>query len=612
MKFDSSYYEDEVREGFFVPGMMKRFWAAQTDLLETIGNLCNKHNIKWYAIWGTLLGAARHKGFIPWDDDIDICMFRDDYIRFREIAKVELPTYKILDFQSSLEWEEFLMRIVDKPCAKNTNGTNPHHGFPFLCGIDIFPLDYLAPTEDEMETHRLRTAYIWELARAISNHEIDKSNDEIIADVERLCGVSVDRNLPLKPALLRANEAIFKEYNEVKSDQVTIIPYWLENENHKFPIDWFERTEELPFETIAIPVPGAYREVLSTQFGAWETPIRSGGDHDYPLYAQYEAALAEKADGKIPYKYYFSPDDLKNDGRQQNSLEADSNLRALQMVFDFQNILEKLNPTEDTETMLQLLEKCQELAIQIGTSIEKERGDDHKTVKLMEEYCELIYQFYTKLLHGEKINVDQECRNLTAFLNTVEYSYRNDRRKEIVFFPFKSTYWDTMQPLYEAVLAEACYDVSVIPIPYYEMAVDGTMGKKHYDMESYPEDLPLLGYHEYDYLHKHPDIMVIQNPYDEYGSAISVNPFFYAKNLKQYTEKLVYVPYFTLDEIQPGDEKSLINASRYAVSPGVVHSDQVIVQSENLKKVYVDALTAAAGESTRAIWENKICTELSL
>lgn len=62
------YLEAEEREGFFVSSMMKRYWAAQLKVLAEIDRVCKKHDIKWFADCGTLLGAVRHGGFIPWDD----------------------------------------------------------------------------------------------------------------------------------------------------------------------------------------------------------------------------------------------------------------------------------------------------------------------------------------------------------------------------------------------------------------------------------------------------------------------------------------------------------------------------------------------------------------
>ena len=66
MQFPHTYFEDEIREGFYITGAMKRAWAAQLEVLEEIDKVCKKHNIRWFADCGTLLGAVRHRGYIPW------------------------------------------------------------------------------------------------------------------------------------------------------------------------------------------------------------------------------------------------------------------------------------------------------------------------------------------------------------------------------------------------------------------------------------------------------------------------------------------------------------------------------------------------------------------
>ena len=82
MRFDEDYFKPETIEGFEVKGMMKRYWAASMEVLEEVDRLCRKYNLRYYAFYGTLLGAVRHKGWIPWDDDMDIIMYRDDFNSF--------------------------------------------------------------------------------------------------------------------------------------------------------------------------------------------------------------------------------------------------------------------------------------------------------------------------------------------------------------------------------------------------------------------------------------------------------------------------------------------------------------------------------------------------
>ncbi|MBR3745747.1 MAG: LicD family protein, partial [Selenomonadaceae bacterium] len=81
---------DEMRSGFLVTSHRKKLWNVEIGLINEFARICKKHNIRWFTIGGTLLGAARHKGFIPWDDDVDVIMFRPDYEKFKSVIEKEL------------------------------------------------------------------------------------------------------------------------------------------------------------------------------------------------------------------------------------------------------------------------------------------------------------------------------------------------------------------------------------------------------------------------------------------------------------------------------------------------------------------------------------------
>lgn len=122
----------------------RKYQLILLDILDVFVSICDRHKLKYYLNAGTLLGAVRHQGFIPWDDDIDICMPRTDYIKFLEIVHSELPKrYKAIWFgiQGPDEHPQYNCQILDTnvPIVQ-THTSVPRQTFAW---IDIFPLDGL-------------------------------------------------------------------------------------------------------------------------------------------------------------------------------------------------------------------------------------------------------------------------------------------------------------------------------------------------------------------------------------------------------------------------------------------------------------------------------------
>ena len=78
------------------------------------------------------------------------------------------------------------------------------------------------------------------------------------------------------------------------------------------------------------------------------------------------------------------------------------------------------------------------------------------------------------------------------------------------------------------------------------------MGEIHYEGNQFPDDVPITNYETFDFALQHPDMIFFHNPYDEYNLAATVPPMFYAKELRKYTDNLIYIPWFVLDEIEEG------------------------------------------------------------
>ena len=275
------------------------------------------------------------------------------------------------------------------------------------------------------------------------------------------------------------------------------------------------------------------------------------------------------------------------------------------------------------QEVLPLLEDCQNAAIQIGNQIEKTEGANCVTIRLLENYCELLYQMYEVLVSipenvaAEQIHTDKQQINenlngtmgaLNESLKQISDSIQNEIpvRKEVVFLPYKASMWDSLESVWKAADEDPDCDAYVIPIPYFDRTSNGDFGKLHYEGHLYPKYVKVTPYWEYDFEERKPDVIFIHNPYDEYNFVTSVHPDFYSSKLKEYTEQLIYIPYFVLGEVDPENEEVVEDMAHFCKTPAVLNADKVIVQSEQMKQVYVKVLCEWIGEETRPQWEDKI------
>ena len=251
MIFKDSYFEDEVRDGFFVPSEIKRAWVAELEVLSEIDKICKKHNIQYFADWGTLLATVRHEGFIPWDDDLDIVMKREDYRRFMEIAQTELPEgFSAYNFRNHDNLWLFLGRVVGKRriCFEEEH-LERFHQFPYIAGVDIFVLDCVSRdevAEKERDTLAMHTIAIADmigegrLEGLMREHELQK--------IEMECDIKISRELSdveLKRSLYGVVELIFSRFTDDESDQLSqLFPHGLRNPNFRFPKECYETAIE--------------------------------------------------------------------------------------------------------------------------------------------------------------------------------------------------------------------------------------------------------------------------------------------------------------------------------------------------------------------------------
>ncbi|MCQ2550475.1 MAG: hypothetical protein MJ134_10615 [Lachnospiraceae bacterium] len=277
--------------------------------------------------------------------------------------------------------------------------------------------------------------------------------------------------------------------------------------------------------------------------------------------------------------------------------------------------LEQTSPTieenvcqNDLEKTFFLLEDCQNVAIQIGQSIEECCGEGTNTVHFLEEYCEYLYALHQALSSENTDSIDEVCNCLKQSLWNAKDCFLREIscRKAAVFLPYKASMWDSLEAVWQQYEKDPDWDAYIMPIPYFDKAPDGSLQTYHYEGDQYPKHLPIVSYQDIDLAELQPDCIYIHNPYDGGNYVTSVHPDFYASKLKEYTKKLVYIPYFVLAEPNPHNQASIEALSGFARTPGVFHAHEVIVQSENMRRCYIENLVQFLGEDTRFYWEQKI------
>ena len=622
-EYPQDYFEDEVRDGYYVNGFMKRCWAAQMEVLTDIDRVCEKYGIKWYADCGTLLGAVRHGGFIPWDDDLDICMFREDYVKFLSVAEKELKSiysgYIIRNFHNDDHYWEMLSRVDNALIMEfNEEHLDKFKGYPFRAGVDIFPLDYLSPDKEAEEERTKLAQMIFSVCRRDDLMELNDEVEEYLDAIESSCNIRFKRDDQLRRQLYDFGEKVFSLFDRTDADSAVLMPYWLCDYSHVYPLGLYDDTIEIPFETGVIKAPAAYDAVLKIEYGDYMKIVRTGSAHEYPYHEEHMALLEEEMGVRSPFHKRVGREDINiqiehDDNDNPRKVLVEQIKGCLNLLEEAHEEIVKIASDGQNSAVINMLEQCQELAIQTGTIIEESYGEGTSVVKSLEDYCELVYKYHEQMVNNAGLIKSEEYNeNMYSDLSG-QLTCTGDRmnedirpRKEIVFFPYKPSKWMYMENEWERACSLPDTDVYVIPIPYYHKNCLGAIESEHYDVEGYPDYVDIIDYNSYNYEINQPDKIYIQVPYDDDNYSLTVNPYFYAKNLKKYTDELVYLPCFVQEEFDISDERAYKTMNYYAVSPGVVYADRVILQSEHMKDMYVKKLVDFFGEDSKNIWESKL------
>lgn len=303
MIFPKEFFEESTYMGFTTAELMKRLWAASIEVIEAVDKVCKENDIKYFADFGTLLGAVRHKGFIPWDDDVDLSMLREDYDKFIQVAPTALPKNFVLsgmysDSNLLKESNKTLhIRVIADPALTLPELMTRFHSFPFAgIGIDIFPLDYEPRNDNEASDIVTVVAHIMELTTNWDDIKNDRSTEKKLKEIEQACGASIDRKGDVVNQLLRLADAVCALTPREESDIVVNFESFVMGHEAEHKKECFDEIIDLPFEVMQIKAPKGYDAVLTAEYGDYMTPKRVEAYHGYPCYAEQEKLLRKQFD----------------------------------------------------------------------------------------------------------------------------------------------------------------------------------------------------------------------------------------------------------------------------------------------------------------------------
>lgn len=256
--------------------------------------------------------------------------------------------------------------------------------------------------------------------------------------------------------------------------------------------------------------------------------------------------------------------------------------------------------------VLDTLVTCQDAAYVIGNNLERHWGEETPVVSQIGSLCESLYICHEKILEGTISKHDWACvqDEIKAIEKQLELNLSD--KIEMAFLPYKASMWDSLESVWKAACKREECEAYVVPIPYFDKTEEGGFGQEHYEIDQYPDDVPTINYEEYNMEERCPDIVFIHNPYDDYNRVTTIHPNYYVKELKQYVGKVVYIPYYVSNEFNPSDLIVQRTKEPFIMTPGVIFSDYTIVQSENMKRLYINVLEKKCPDSVATNWEKRI------
>lgn len=267
---------------------LRPVWDATLDVYREIARVCDKHGLRYYLTDGTAIGAVRHKGFIPWDDDFDMSMPRNDYERFVELAKRELPPHlKFVNWKNTPEFSLLFGQVHD--CRRDKiSKVEKACGYMLSLGIyvDIFPID--GYPESSLERWFVRKyAYLlralWRAKGGVYKNQSRRG--KVLMVIGRILSVLFPWLRTTSDIMIRC-EQLQKKHEFAGSKNSSRASVYLTGLNRPpLPTEWWGEPSWHEFEGLRVPLPHDYDSFLRFYFKDYmklPPKDKQKPTHDYP------------------------------------------------------------------------------------------------------------------------------------------------------------------------------------------------------------------------------------------------------------------------------------------------------------------------------------------
>ena len=292
-----TFLEPETRCDYYIDAKIKRVWKVLLDMLEIVMQVCRENHLQFWMSGGSLLGAARHNGIIPWDDDVDVELPRKDYDKLMKLLPSCLPKQYFLQTMYSQNGHYLTHAKIrnENTAAIDMTYVNGRRLMNMGIFLDLFPLDGV-PKYGVVRRLVMKWVIRFRASRSRAFYRSDlsgwkqKLSRPLYKIIFRLLGRRVYSCLTEFP---------LKLFPMDKCSECQISPGEWPYENRKLGREsvWYNNTVTVPFEYLDVPIPADYDQVLTRQFGDWHKFYRGGAYHgisEFSVETPYKQLLKTK------------------------------------------------------------------------------------------------------------------------------------------------------------------------------------------------------------------------------------------------------------------------------------------------------------------------------